>query len=368
MGGTETYFRELVRHLPVVHNNNSFTVFTTAVNRGEFDGGGVSVAAIRGYEQPVSRKLFHRVMRTLLNFDLYVSKLADQQSDVIHYPFTIIDPLVIDRPTVLTFWDMQHEFYPEFFSRKELRLRKKMCKKSAQLATRVIVSAQFTKNCLIEMYSIEPEKIDVVHTGFSPIFRVMKNNDAAERLLTAYGIDRPFMFYPAATWPHKNHAVLLDALKLLADKWNFDGLLVLSGISKKYHGSVARKIQELGLANLVKTIGYVPFSDLPYLYNGARLLVFPSLFEGFGIPLVEAMACGCPVVASDCTTIPEVTGNAGKLFVPTSAEDIAASIWGIWNDDEALSMMRARGLERANAFKWEETARNTLLVYHKAMD
>jgi glycosyltransferase involved in cell wall biosynthesis len=368
MGGTETYFRELVCHLPLVSDDDFFTVLTTSNYRNEFTAfEGISVAAIKSYEQPTLRRLLHRTIRSIMNFDPYARGLANQQSDVIHYPFTIIDPLVLDRPIILTFWDMQHEFYPEFFSRKELRFRAKTFKRSARLATRIIVSAQFTKKCLIEKYSINPSKIDVVYTGFSPIFHVLENDDAPDRVRTLYGIDRPFMFYPAATWPHKNHAILLDAMKLLTDRWKYDGMLVLSGIAMKSQLDVARKIQSLGLTHRVKVLGHVPFSDLPYLYNKARLLVFPSLFEGFGIPLVEAMACGCPVVASDNTTIPEVLGDAGRFFVPTSAEDIAASIWSVWNDDNALSTMRSKGLKRASMFCWEETARNTLSVYHKAI-
>ena len=368
MGGTETYFRELARHLPLVNDTDSFTIFTTAMHREEFAGfDGLSTTAIEGYERPVSKKVFHRAVRSLLNFDLYADKLKRQQCDVIHYPFTMIHPQVVDRPTVLTFWDMQHEFYPEFFSQKELSFRARTFKKSAQLATRLIVSAQFTKECLVEKYSIDHNKIDVVYTGFSPIFRVIDNNAALDRVLTLYGIDRPFMLYPAATWPHKNHFVLLDALKLLIDRWKFDGILVLSGIAMKNHQNVKQRIQDLGLANRVKIIGQVPFSDLPYLYNKARLLVFPSLFEGFGIPLVEAMACGCPVVASDRTAIPEIVADAGILFDPTSEEGIAAAVWCLWNDDDALTKLRTKGLNRANAFTWQATARNTLTVYYKAM-
>ena len=134
----------------------------------------------------------------------------------------------------------------------------------------------------------------------------------------------------------------------------------------QHHNEVIRKINSSGLQKYVKILGYVPYSELPFMYNMARLLIFPSLFEGFGIPLVEAMACGCPVVASNCTSLPEVVGNAGKLFDPGSPEDIAAVIMSVWNSDSKLSLMGQKSLTRAKLFTWENTARKTLEVYHKA--
>lgn len=121
------------------------------------------------------------------------------------------------------------------------------------------------------------------------------------------------------------------------------------------------------LERYVRILGYLPYSDLPCIYNLARLLVFPSLFEGFGIPLVEAMACGCPVVAADCTSIPEVLAGAGLLFDPTSVEDIADNLWASWNDDLKLADMKQKGLIRAERFTWERAVKETVDVYHKAI-
>jgi glycosyltransferase involved in cell wall biosynthesis len=115
----------------------------------------------------------------------------------------------------------------------------------------------------------------------------------------------------------------------------------------------------------VKVLGDLPYEDLPCIYNMARLLVFPSLFEGFGIPLVEAMACGCPVVCSAVTSIPEVIGDAGLLFDPLSPMDIAEKILTVWNNPEVRTVMRDKGLARAKLFSWDETLRKTLDVYRK---
>ncbi len=175
--------------------------------------------------------------------------------------------------------------------------------------------------------NISPEKIDVVYIGCDSQYRVLDDDDGLGKIRSKYGLHRPFMYYPAATWPHKNHKTLLAALKILQERYRFDGQLVLSGIAMKANDEILIEIQSLGLEDTVKILGYLPYADLPAIYNLARVMVFPSLFEGFGIPLVEAMACGCPVACSNVTSIPEIVGNAGVVFDPRSAEDIAEKVW-----------------------------------------
>ena len=131
------------------------------------------------------------------------------------------------------------------------------------------------------------------------------------------------------------------------------------------HEDIMREVARLGLDNMVKVLGYLPASVLPSLYNLARLMVFPSLFEGFGIPLVEAMACGCPVVSSNVTSIPEVIGTAGVMFDPLSPDEMAEKLWLVWNDDQKRKEMVVAGIERVKQFSWEDTARKTLQVYRK---
>lgn len=173
------------------------------------------------------------------------------------------------------------------------------------------------------------------------------------------------MYYPAATWPHKNHKTLLQAFKILKDWCGFEGDLVLTGIAKQSHDDISAQIELLGIKDDVKVLGYLPYEELPCIYNLARLLVFPSLFEGFGIPLVEAMACGCPVVCSNVTSIPEIVGAAGVMFDPDSAEDMAEKLMSVWWDDEQICKMRSEGLERVKLFSWENTALKTLRCFEK---
>ncbi|HKI51351.1 MAG TPA: glycosyltransferase family 1 protein, partial [Geothermobacteraceae bacterium] len=228
--------------------------------------------------------------------------------------------------------------------------------------------SEHVKSCLVEKYQLSPDKIDVIYNGFGADYEIIEDPRKLESIKNRYGLTRPFLYYPAATWPHKNHKNLLMAVKLLIDRYNFDGHLVLSGANFQAHSDVMQEVKRLGLDNTVKALGYLPYDDLPALFNLARIMVYPSLFEGFGIPLVEAMACGCPVICSDRTSLPEVAGEAALLIDPTSPEDIADKIWAAWNDEGNLASLRTRGLQRAEFFSWEKMAKKTIDVYRRTVE
>jgi glycosyltransferase involved in cell wall biosynthesis len=370
MGGTETYVRNLLHWLQLIDRDNAYAIICdTPANAGAFPL--VNPAfEVKCYDnvKPSLGWLVRGVLKNTLKVDIFKQALDRLKLDVIHYPFTVLSPRGLRMPTVLTFWDMQHEFYPEFFAPDELQKRNASYRISAELATRIIVSAEFTKSCLVERYEADSEKIDVVYTGYGPEYRPVDDAAALKAVRAKYGLDRPFLYYPAATWPHKNHKVLLAALKILKDRNAFDGTLVLTGIAKEGQDEIVGEIDRLGLSETVRLLGYLPCEELPYLYNLSRALVFPSLFEGFGIPLVEAMACGCPVVCSNTTSLPEVAGDAGVMFDPKSAEDMAEKISSVWGDRGLRQEMRAKGLERVKLFSWENTARQTLDVYRKTVN
>jgi len=368
MGGVESYLRNLWRHLHQMDGENSYALYCaeryfSAFPSTKTDFGHQSIDCSHG-----SLNWFVRgALRHAVGYDVLKLLLRKVDADVIHHPFSVLKPCGLAIPSVLTFWDMQHEFYPEFFSKKILKLRKQNYANSAQQATRIIVSAEFTKKCLIEKYDIDALKIDVVYTGYGSEYKVLEDIESLEMVRNKYCLDVPFLLYPAATWPHKNHNLLLHAIKLLRDKYRFDGQLVLTGVAMQSQREILSLIEELGLSQQVKVLGYLPYEELPFLYNLAQLMVFPSLFEGFGIPLVEAMACGCPVVCSNVTSIPEVVGSSGVMFDPHSVEEMVEAIWSVWCDEEMQQQMRQSGLQRVAMFDWSDTARKTMDVYKKAL-
>jgi len=369
MGGMETYFRNLVTNLHQIDRDDEFLLLCDSRYARELLPPANRFRAFQVNYAHRSLKWFLRgALRATIGLDILEQELASLPVDLIHHPFTVLTPQRLAIPSVLTFWDMQQEFYPEFFPAHELAKRNRSYRASAQAATRIIVSSDFTRQCLVERYWIEPDKIDVIHTGYGSEYQRIGDEKRLDDVRAAHRLHKPFLFYPAASWPHKNHLTLLAALKMMIERWGFDGELVLTGVAMGNNIEITREITRLGLMDSVRILGYVAQQDLPCLYNLASMLVFPSLFEGFGIPLVEALACGCPVVCSDATSLPEVVGAAGVLFDPRSAEDMALKIWNVWSDGELQGRLRQRGMERARLFDWEETARKTIAVYRKAIE
>lgn len=368
MGGVESYFRNLLQHLQEVECGDDVHVLCNTRYSGVFDlhNDRFKVAALSNYDKPSLKWFFRGVLRNTIGYDMLKTRYSNCRFDVLHHPFTVISPRGLKCPTVLTFWDMQHEYYPEFFSPVELKLRNANYKVSAEEATRIIVSSDFTKISLMDKYGISGEKIDVVHTGYGREFRRIQDAGESAKVRDKYGLNRPFIYYPAATWPHKNHKMLLAALKLLQDRHGFEGDLVLSGFATRSRPEIVKEIERLGLNDRVNMLGYLPQGDIPHLYNCARIMVFPSLFEGFGIPLVEAMACGCPVACSNVTSMPEIVGDSGVLFDPRSPEDICEKVWEVWIDDNKIESMRSSGMNRSGLFDWGDTARKTFGVYKHA--
>ncbi|ABQ27950.1 glycosyltransferase family 4 protein [Geotalea uraniireducens] len=367
MGGQETYFRNLVHHLQRVDRENSYALLCDARKVREFPLSNDSFrVTLCNYDKPSLNWLIRGMLKKMIHLDLVNLRLKGLKLDVIHHPFTVLNPQWSQIPSVLTFLDMQQEYFPQFFSKLELAIRKQISRPSAEKATRIIAISRHVKDCLVEKYGIDAGKIDVIYPGCGAEFRVIDDAVGLAELKLRYGLERPFAYYPAASWPHKNHKTLLAAWKILQERRGFDGQLVLTGIAKQAHGEIQGEVGRLGLDATVKVLGYLPSDELPYLYNLARLMVFPSLFEGFGIPLVEAMACGCPLVCSTATSVPEVAGDAGIQFDPLSPEDMADKLWMVWNDEGAREQLRVKGLQRVKLFDWENTARKTLEVYQKA--
>ena len=368
MGGGETYFRNLVSSLQEVDSGNDYFLICNEQHVSSFQLSNPHLRPLEcSYTKPSPLWYLRAAIRHFTPIDILKPYMNSLNVDLIHHPFSILQPISHKIPSVLTFFDMHHEFFPEYFSTYELNARKKLWRPSAENATRIIAISKHAKMCLVERYDIAPGKIDVVYIGYDPQFHKIDSPDILESVRSRHGLHKPFMYYPAATWPHKNHKRLLAALRIMKELYGFNGQLVLSGIAMKANDEVTGEIERLGLRDDVVVLGYLPQEELPCLYNLARLMVFPSLSEGFGIPLVEAMACGCPVACSKVTSIPEVVGDAALTFDPGSAEKMAYKIWSLWSDDAMRQKFRTKGLERVRQFNWENMARQTIDVYRKAL-
>lgn len=289
--------------------------------------------------------------------------------DLIHHAGGVI-PMTASRRAVLTIHDLQYLYYPEYFTKTKLAYLKVMVPRSAEAARLVLVPSEYTRRTVIERLSIDSSLVVVVPHGISSRL-VDADTDVREH----YGIEGPFFLYPAATYPHKNHLLLLDAFARLL-RIHPDATFVLTGakawaewkIAKEMSGRVDQEIAKLGLRDRVRRLGYVPSHDLEGLYREAAALVFPSHFEGFGAPALEAMARRCPVIAADATAIPEVVSDAGLLVSPDNAEHWCQAMADVLEDEELRTRLSKAGSERAAEFEWGRSAAILEDAYRHALE
>jgi len=329
-GGSETYARELVRALGRM-GRHEYRVFLPTIAD---DVDGLSVEVVSEYR--ASRSTPGR-MAAMARGWFAGGKAARRFSglDAIHFPLTVTVPRMSDLPTATTILDVQHELLPQFFSRAERAYRRVVYARSARESERVITISHHAAAAIAEHLGVPEERIRPIHLGLD--HELFKPGDAPRE---------DFLLYPARGWPHKNHALLFEAFGDVRRRR--PGLeLVLTS----YDGSVPEG---------VRSLGHVSRNELVDLLQRAAALVFPSLYEGFGQPPLEAMACGCPVACSNAASLPEVVGDAARLFDPGSREEIVDAIEDVLaNADE----WRRRGIERAAGFSWDETARLHEEVY-----
>jgi glycosyltransferase involved in cell wall biosynthesis len=338
MGGSETYARELVAALGRV-GTLDYAVLVPA--RAKEAAG--SLPTIEVKDARVGQRGPLRIVTTALQARR-TKGVGDQLStlDAVHYPLTVPSPRV-HAPTIVTLHDVQHRDLPEFFGPARRSFRRLAYDRAARSASAVVVTSEFVRERARDALDLDPGRCHVVplaidHTVFRP----------------SDGEREAIILYPARGWPHKNHARLFKAFGALRET-RPQLRLILTG------GGLDRLEP---LPEGVESLGEVPASQLASLYRRAACLVYPSLYEGFGLPPLEAMACGCPVAASNAGAIPEVCGEAAVLFDPTDVEAIGAAILEV---DSRRDELRELGLARAAQFTWDEAARRHEDVYRAAV-
>ena len=333
-GGSETYARELVRALGRA-GTSSYRVLVPTIAT---DVDGLPTEVVDEYR--AARSLPGRIAAMsegVVRGRRLRRRLADL--DVVHFPLTVMIPRVSSPPAVTTVLDLQHEFLPQFFSRAERAYRRAVYGWSIRKSNLVVTISEHAARAVIERYELPENRVVPIHLGLDhEVFR------------PGGDVRRPFLVYPARPWPHKNHERLFVAFAELRRR-NPDLELVLTAYDGPTPGGV-------------RSLGHVSRDELVQLYRTASGLVFPSLYEGFGQPPLEAMACGCPVASSDAAALPEVCGNGARLFDPTSIDDMIAAV------DEILARpdeWSRRGIARSAQFSWEATAHAHDAAYQAAV-
>jgi glycosyltransferase involved in cell wall biosynthesis len=296
--------------------------------------------------------------------------------DIFHSTDFVLPPVRSQARTILTVHDLSFMRLPQCAEAGLRAYLNKVVPRSVERADLVLADSQSTKNDLIELLGVSPDKIKVVYAGVESRFRPMQGEMALQRVRKRYGLDLPFILSLGTLEPRKNLTGLIEAYALMrassrAGFYTCQGAgdrelkLVIAGGKGWLYDEIFARVEELGLSGQVIFPGFIADEDLPALYNLAELFVFPSLYEGFGLPPLEAMACGTPVVTSDRPSLPEVVGEAGLMVEATDSQALAEAMERVLTDEDLRREMREKGLKQAAKFTWEEAAGKLLDVYKR---
>ena len=366
VGGMEAYARNLIKGLSNARPSHEFLLLVGREAKGTF-----AEARCR-FEEFVADTSMpswcggFRYCQSAWHLAASIKKLKSWKHDVLHCIMTLPKPPWGAKNMVLTIHDLNFESLPELWGRGQLLAMKTLCRLGAKVADRIITVSNDAKRTIVERYSVPEARIDVIFIGidrevFSPSLDKIRDSEA----ITHFHLPTEFLVFPANTWPHKNHLGLLEALAILRDEFRLAPYVVLTGTQKHGHAKMLNATASLGLKNQIRWLGYVTRHELVALYRRAHALVFPSLYEGFGVPVIEAMACRCPVVCSKTTATGEVAGGAALTFDPNDPADIATGIARIITDGALRQDLIAKGQNRAADFSLDRMARETLRIYEE---
>jgi len=298
-----------------------------------------------------------------------------EKIDLFFFPAVYSYFPIFNRRTkiILTVHDVIADHHPELIfpnakARIFWKLKQNIAVRQADLIATV---SEYSKKQIAEYFKLPDTRLRIISEGARPVFRVLESSEETGETLARYGLkpDERFLLYVGGISPHKNLSTLVTAFEKLSTVQT-DVKLVLVGDYKddpffSAYPSLKKQVAESNLENRVIFTGFIPDEDLAHLYNTAELLVFPSLEEGFGLPAIEAMSCGTPVAASDCSSLPEVLGAAGRFFDPRDAVQMAETVGRILNDERERRAMREAGLKRAEQFMWKKAAEETLAIFNE---
>ena len=358
LAGNETYAANLVEALAEIDRENRYTVYVTREEAARRFGG-------RWPHVGVRRTLPHT---PLVRIPLTLSaELRRRPVDLLHVQYTA--PPLAPCPVVATVHDLSFEHIPETFklrSRVQLRLT---VRATARRAAHVIAPSEFTRRDLVETYGLDPARVTATPLAASPRFRPVEDPAELARVRRRYGIGGAYVLAVGSIQPRKNLARLVRAYSALRGARGRSNLpqLVLVGKKGWLYGETLRAVEEAGAGGSVLMTGYVSEGDLPALYSGALCFAYPSYFEGFGLPPLEAMSCGAPVLTGNLTSLPEVVGDAGLTVDPFDTGALTEALARLIDDDALRADLRRRGLRRARGFDWRDTARMTLQIYRRVI-
>lgn len=358
--GIGRYVYELIENLQLVDHKNEYVIFLNPEEYAKFEPKNKRI-------RKVMVKAQHYSFAEQVSF-LRILKKA--KLDLMHFTHFNV-PILYRRPSIVTIHDLTLSFYPGKKMNSWIhRLAYNVVLKNAvRHAKKIIAVSENTKVDLIELLHVSPNKIDVVYEGVSEKFTPKIDKEKNDDVLKKYGIGKEFLLYTGVWRGHKNLVNLIKSFAILTGGDSaVDAQLVITGNEDPYYPEVKRTVKELNVEHAVIFPGMVSEDELISLYQSAKLYVFPSLYEGFGLPPLEAMRCGTPVVASKTACIPEVCGEDNALyFDPYDPTEMADMIQRVWVDETLQKQLHDHGLKHSLKFSWEKMAESILKIYESCI-
>lgn len=360
--GVGTYIRNIVRALAALDAGDEYFLLGPAERFREFD-------QLPKNFQPIPFAYEEEAARGLMEFDRVLRHI---DCDVVHVPHLFWFPRRTPCPYVVTVHDLLAFFHPEWNgSRLKHVLHNFFTRRALERAARILAVSKFTRDEISRVYRIPAEKISVVYNAIDERFRRGHASHAdRDMIVHRYQVTYPFLLYAGSVRPHKNVGRIIEAFSALKSELEKEEILpdlklIIIGDELSKHPDLRRSVIKGAVQNDVRFLGFVPIDVLRVFYDVAKIFVFPSLYEGFGLPPLEAMAHGTPVVTSNITSLPEVVGSAAVLVNPENTFEIMRAVHRLLIDQPLREQLKQRGYAQAQLFSWEEAARRTLQTYRE---
>ncbi|MCB9420619.1 MAG: glycosyltransferase family 4 protein [Ardenticatenaceae bacterium] len=360
-GGIGRYTRELIRALVDLDSDNEYRFFSARQPAVLPVADPVLTAPHVIYRPaPLDERWLYRFwyrLRLPLPVQLVTGKL-----DLFHSPDFVLPPVSGRIPTLLTVHDLSFVHSPDTFPAQLVSYLNRVVPWSVQRATHVLADSLATKQDLMDVWQVPAEKITVLYCGVHPMFRPITDKDVLTAVRRQYNLgDASYILCVGTVQPRKNYQMLIRAFRPVADQYPHN--LIIAGGKGWLYDEMMAEVARQGLNGRVRFIGFVDDADLPALYSGADLLAMPSLYEGFGLPLLEAMACGVPVLSSNASSLPEVVGETAVTLPPHAQEAWSQTLLDLLANPNARQQMVAEGFRQSRQFTWEKSARQLLEIY-----
>ncbi len=352
--GIHHYISQLLNNLPLDNDQFEITIFSN--NSDDLTNWPANKIAPSRWrtDNPLIRIAWEQIV--------WPSILSDHNIDLLH-SMAFVTPVRSPCPTIVTVYDLSFIYFPEQYPLLKRLYLTNLTRRSCQKAKRIVTISEAGRQDVHHQFGIALDKIDVVPPGVDSSFVPLSESEV-KAFREHQQLPKQFVLHVGTLQPRKNLLILIEAMAQIKRP---EITLVLAGGKGWYYKDIFARVQKLGLENQVRFTGYVSETDLPLWYNAASMLIYPSFYEGFGMPALEAMACGTPVVVANNSSLPEVVGEAGRLFDPDDIQALAEHIVTVLDDQEIVATMRQKGMKQARLYNWSESGQKLNSIYMKAL-